>query len=431
MFCPSCGVSSREKVAVCKNCGFDLSFIDVAGSGDAKTAQTVHKGINLFHGGKLEEAKTLWKDFLKENPRSDLAYYYLGVISYNQGLLDQAIDYFKKAREINHEYPAIHYRLGLAYEKNSLFDRAIAELEEAVLHNPQFVIAQYILANAYFQKGRLEDSIREYEKIIKNQPNYAAAYFFLGVAYYRKGKAEESVANFKRALELNESHTAAHYQMGLALIQKGNYEEAARHFQRVLELDPQYTAAYFHLGSVYNRLNRLDQATQLLEKAVSHDDSLVEAHYQLGTTYYEDKGMLKEAKRAFKKVLALNPDNESAAIMLKQILKDYRLDYLAMQAYLAEVFSPRYHKDFAQFQEEYDEGKKVMAQALAKELEIPPADAFKNVEELERKKLIGFFVKHKDGEESALGYLDAKLMEEGEFPYWRRFPFETYWKIGE
>jgi tetratricopeptide (TPR) repeat protein len=431
MFCPSCGVQSREKVPSCKNCGFDFSFIALSGGADAQTAQVVHKGITLFHGGKLEEAKDLWKDFLKENPQSDLAFYYLGVINYNQGLLDQAIENFTKAKDINHEYPAIHYRLGLAYEKNSLFDQAIAELEEAVLHNPQFVIAQYILAHAYFQKGRLDDSIREYEKIVQHHPKYAAAYFFLGVAYYRKGKADESIANLKRALELSETHTAGHYQLGLALIQKGALEEAAQHFQRLLQLDPQYTAAYFHLGTVYNRLNRLDQATQYLEKAVGYDSSLVEAHYQLGITYYQDKGMLKEAKRAFKKVLELNPDNESAAVLLRQVLKDYRLNYLAMQSFLAEAFSPRYHKEYKEFQEEYAEGKKTMAGALAAELEVAYEDAFKNIEELEQKKLIGFFVKHKDGEESALNYLDAKIMEEGEFPYWRRFPFETYWKIGD
>lgn len=431
MFCPNCGVQARGKAQACKNCGYDLSVIALEGVADVKNAQMVHKGIVLFHGGRLEEAKELWKNFLKENPQSDLAYYYLGVISYNQGLLDQAIDYFRRAREINHEYPAIHYRLGLAYEKNSLFDQAIAELEEAVLHNPQFVIAQYILANAYFQKGRLEDSIREYEKIIKNQPNYAAAYFFLGVAYYRKGKADEAMANLGRALELNEQHTAGHYQLGLALIQKGRLEEAARHFQRVLELDPQYTAAYFHLGTIYNRLNRLDLATQFLEKAVGCDATLVEAHYQLGTTYFEDKGMLTEAKRAFKKVLELNPDNESAAIMLKQVLKDYRLNHMAMVAFLAGAFSSRYHKDYPEFQEEYNAGKKTLAEALVQELEVPLEEALNKIEELEQKKLIGFFVKHKDGEESALNYLDAKLVEEGEFPYWRRFPFETYWKLGE
>lgn len=58
-------------------------------------------------------------------------------------------------------------------------------------------------------------------------------------------------------------------QFGIEVAQRGLWREAIYRWQRAVKLDPTYAAAYNNLGVAYEHEGQLDQARQAYEKALA------------------------------------------------------------------------------------------------------------------------------------------------------------------
>jgi tetratricopeptide (TPR) repeat protein len=76
----------------------------------------------------------------------------------------------------------------------------------------------------------------------------------------------------------------ANYYMGIALKASGRYDEAILHFEKLINKTDQHVSALYHLGRVHMKKHNYDKA-----------------------------------KVYFKKVMALDPENQNAATMLEYL----------------------------------------------------------------------------------------------------------------
>ena len=72
--------------------------------------------LNYFRAGSYQKSITEWQEYLKFEPNSDEAYFYMGASYQDQKQLDTAIYYFEKCISLNPNNVLAHLNLGLLYD---------------------------------------------------------------------------------------------------------------------------------------------------------------------------------------------------------------------------------------------------------------------------------------------------------------------------
>ena len=198
------------------------------------------------------DSETLWKDTLKKNPRSWMAYNNLGIIVTKQGNLNQGVEYFKKALTINPVHLEAYNNLGAAYTK----------------------------------QGRLTDAIPVYERALAIKPNHPKTLNNLGIVYAKTERIDDAIHEYRKALSVSPRYIEAHYNLGNAFLKKGSFEDAIAAYKLVLALQPLHAETLVNLGAAYLNQNSLDQALLHLKKALAINPTLVNAHINLAYVHY-------------------------------------------------------------------------------------------------------------------------------------------------
>ena len=82
----------------------------------ARIAALRQAALQSFRAGAYEKSIAEWRDFLKAEPASDEAYFYLGASYQNRKQLDTAILNFEKCLQLNPNNVLAHLNLGLLYD---------------------------------------------------------------------------------------------------------------------------------------------------------------------------------------------------------------------------------------------------------------------------------------------------------------------------
>jgi tetratricopeptide (TPR) repeat protein len=105
------------------------------GKNDAQAlyAQAVQKQ----HEGNLTEAKDLYKQVIKIDPKNIQALNNLGVVYMNQKVYKWAAIRLNDALKIKHDYPKAHYNLACLYAQQNNREQSLYHLQKAIGLNPE------------------------------------------------------------------------------------------------------------------------------------------------------------------------------------------------------------------------------------------------------------------------------------------------------
>lgn len=107
------------------------------------------RGIQALRAGDFEAAVTLFQHVVKNQPRRNWAWYWLGRAHYEMGEYDLAIYEFTKTIEIVGIFSYCNYSRALAYSQKGLHDAAKEDLDKAL---PWMILAlRYPEANTMFE----------------------------------------------------------------------------------------------------------------------------------------------------------------------------------------------------------------------------------------------------------------------------------------
>jgi len=123
--------------------------------------------IDTYRNGSYERSIAGWREYLKAEPDSSEAYFYLGAAYLEQGQLDTAILNFERSLSIDSENALAHLNVGI------LYDRHRKDLERAVTHYSR--VRDLGGVNQYDPK-RLDGMIRELEGRIQLNQLHATAF---------------------------------------------------------------------------------------------------------------------------------------------------------------------------------------------------------------------------------------------------------------
>ena len=126
----------------------------------------IEKAISAHQNGKLEEAETLYRNILKENPNLDNVHNNLGLILLSFGKYEEAELSLKKAININPNSANTLNNLGIIFKLLGEHQKAKDCHEKAIEIDPLNKKIQVVYGNLLLT---LNDKLKGYEYINKGQ----------------------------------------------------------------------------------------------------------------------------------------------------------------------------------------------------------------------------------------------------------------------
>lgn len=187
-------------------------------------------------GGRLAEARALYRDILASEPTNTEVLYALAILAQQAGRPDVAV----------------------------------RRLQEALSHRPDFIEARIALGNSYLALGQLDQAARHFEQATALDPELAEAHNGLGLALQRQGRLEQALARYRRAIALRPRYAAAHNNLGTTLRELGRFDQAIGHYETAVRLEPNLQSQA-NLAAILERANQPAAARRAAEKALALD----------------------------------------------------------------------------------------------------------------------------------------------------------------
>ncbi|MBU0981050.1 MAG: tetratricopeptide repeat protein, partial [Nanoarchaeota archaeon] len=139
-------------------------------------------------------------------------------------------------------------------------------------------------------------------------------YVSISWMHYLIRRYEEAEAFATKALELNPQNERAYLHLGLISRNQGNFDRAESMFQEVIIINPENSYALFELGLLYHTNNMTEEANDMFSKMLALAEENItdpDVYITMGQDNYYNL-RFKESELAFKRGIALDPDNYGA-----------------------------------------------------------------------------------------------------------------------
>ena len=150
----------------------------------------------------------------------------------SQGKYDEAISIYRKILEENPNTPGIHYRLGqIMLSQVSPSDStksAEIEFQQEIKIDPLNAAAEFVLGELARRGNRWDDAIAHFTRASTLDVGFSEAYLALGMSLTASGQFARSITPLEKYVSMEPGDPAGHYQLALAYTRVGNREASAR-----------------------------------------------------------------------------------------------------------------------------------------------------------------------------------------------------------
>lgn len=150
--------------------------------------------------GRHEEAATLYREVLRNNPKNVDALRMLGVLAFGEGNIDEAERLLRRAVAAAPDFVNAIIDLGLALKEQSRIEEAIECFRQATKLEPKNIKAHYQLAQILSPAALSDEAIDSYEKVLELRPKHGGALLGLGHVLKTMGRQEEAVESYRKCI---------------------------------------------------------------------------------------------------------------------------------------------------------------------------------------------------------------------------------------
>jgi tetratricopeptide (TPR) repeat protein len=214
---------------------------------------------------------------------------------------------------------ALEVRLG--YQALSSFHpKTLPSEQEFVAARPSVridAVESYIRG---LMANNAEQRHRFFTQAARLDNQYSQPCYQLGKIYW--GKKDYKVASgwLARVTRTDPHYLESQFFLGLSRYQLGDFAGAAQSFEIVAAGIP-LNEVFNNLGAALNRQNNPTADAVNFQKAVEGDSGDPDYHFNLGYSYWRS-GRFSDAVKSFREVLARNPEDAEATLLLGRALKE-------------------------------------------------------------------------------------------------------------
>mgnify|MGYP005643624589 CR=1 FL=1 len=281
--------------------------------------------------GNIEEARRLWQESIRMNPKRADVYDKLAQSAFEVDQFEEAISLWRSALETDAALPGTHDNIARALMRLGRYEESIAEIEKDLRLRPDVPLSRFLLGRAYQHLQDYEKARRNYEKVIELEPDHVNAYYGLYNVCARLRETEAAkryLAEFKRLdTERQEAihrydrteNDLAIFSRGLARLcveahelyrTRGNGPKIEEMLKKAIALDPENASHMEKLVAFYTATNRLPEAIALCRRIEQVDPENLACQLNLGRLSMR-AGRFEEAEKAFLRAITLAPNHSS------------------------------------------------------------------------------------------------------------------------
>ncbi|HYW73924.1 MAG TPA: tetratricopeptide repeat protein [Pyrinomonadaceae bacterium] len=246
-------------------------------------------------------------------------------------LLNQGITLLSRAADSSPDDTTVLFNLGYALFLSEKYADAAAKLEKVIAVDQRDGQAYFLLAKAQARANQ--------EEAAKAADNQARRYLLTYAKWETEWQKSQSVANLNlrsrdvlnqvdvsdlsrvKAIEAANANVAQEKLAKIRdLYQNGRDDDALVEVRELLNIEPTNAEAFLIVGRINQR--RGDQAAAIAALKTSifweYNHPLIDAHILLGRIFLE-KGDLSEAKKYADSAIAIDPDNQEAIALKRQV----------------------------------------------------------------------------------------------------------------
>lgn len=272
--------------------------------------QAIELAIQEHQAGRLDQAETIYRQILQQQPELPEVLHLLGVLTHQRGNPAAAADLIQRAIYGNPAAALYHSHLATVLLALNQVDSAIASARRAIELQPDLAEARFVLGRILQAQGNDLEAIPAYRAAIGLRPDDADAHNNLGSILLQQGALEEASNSLQMAIRLRPDLAEAHNNLGTLLLQQGQVEQSIAELQIAMRLNPQLPEVYNNLGNSLKQAGQCDLATEAYQRAIQLRPTYPDAYNNLGTLRME-QAMLDESIAAYRQAIALRPDEPS------------------------------------------------------------------------------------------------------------------------
>ncbi len=230
--------------------------------------QILREAVAHHQAGRLDAARPLYEQILREHPNHPNALTLLGMVHHAQGRHEEAAELVSRAISIAPSVAGFHNNLGNIRLAQRRHAEAEAAYRRAIAIQPNYVEAVNNLGVALMGQGKLEESIPLFTRAIAIKHDYPSARNNLGNALRARRMYRESIGCFRDAIAFDPNHADAWGNLAIALLELGELADAEAAARRAIAIRPDHVGAYFTLGMALEEAGRRDEAAEQLRAAL-------------------------------------------------------------------------------------------------------------------------------------------------------------------
>jgi len=232
----------------------------------------IREVVELFHAGRIEEARELCLENIRLHPEMPISYLHLAYLERSRGDLNAAV----------------------------------AAAKQSLALRPLDVEALALLATYLTEAGQPGEAVKLTEGYAATAGGDLDVLTARGMALAAVGRFDDALATFARARKEDESNLTLLVNTGTVYLMRGDAASARRAFETALDVDPDLPKAQNGLGVLAAREGRLDEAVERWRRAVELDPRDYQTLYNLGLTLRR-LGRQGEARRYLEAYLEAAP----------------------------------------------------------------------------------------------------------------------------
>ncbi|WP_146505414.1 DNA-directed RNA polymerase subunit alpha C-terminal domain-containing protein [Rubinisphaera italica] len=179
-------------------------------------------------------------------------------------------------------------------------------------------LASFYQAQAQFSLENYDEARSLYEQAKKSGYDPILCDLLIAGSVRLSGDIDEAEKMLRGLARDAATRAEYSYQMGCIMADRGDTYGALEYFERAVDMDNSHSRALFSLAQLNNQLGNDDDAIRLYEQMLAKPPFYLGSLINLGLLY-EDREMYAPAAFCFQRALEANPNDERAALYLKDI----------------------------------------------------------------------------------------------------------------
>jgi tetratricopeptide (TPR) repeat protein len=216
--------------------------------------------------------------------------------------------------------------LGEILREQERWEQAVEVYQNAIEEYPlEFTFSLGLGWAIYYSNGDVELVQELFMKAIRLKPQNGTSYFAMGEILAKEARYTEADPWFRKAIERNPDIRWWHIIRGNTARDGGNLSLAINIYEASLGIFPDNGQLYYEIAWAYYLDGQFTKAANAIDDALRLIDPPNKWYYLRAGAIYEAVGDHEDALAAYRQVLVLEPDNDSASASVERLEKELDL----------------------------------------------------------------------------------------------------------